>query len=1025
MLGFIFYKLFGKTDTLAYELESFVIFSVSERCGEGPSKELKMRITYSISSLMKALAVLPVLLASMTSVEAQLPLMKSDKICLIGNGLADRMQHDGWVETVIQSELPEHELSFRNLSLSGDTVTSRLRSAGFMSREKYLAHCEADVLFFFFGYNESFAGEEGVASFKKDLGGMIEKLRKSKFNHESAPRFVLFSPIAHEDLKDANLPDGSFNNGNLALYTKAIAEVAEAKGVAFVDLFSSTRELYASAQGPLTLNGIHLLPEGNKQLAGIIAKVLTGKTVSLNKPLEAIRQAVLDKNWHWHNRYRATDGNDVWGSRAKLAFVDGQTNAEVLQHELVMLDVMTANRDSAIWAAANGRNFTVDDSNVPVAVPVVSNVGGGSKSSNAKKEGSDKYLEGEEAIEKMEIPEGYEVNLFADESTSPGLINPVQMQVDTKGRLWAACWSTYPKWEPLQEMTDSILILPDDDDDGKADRVIEFAKVHNPLGFEFWNGGVIVTSQPDVLFLKDTDGDDVADVRVVLLQGIGSADTHHSANNLVYGPDGAIYWQSGVFLKNSVEHPWGAALKTNATAMYRFDPRSYTISVHVGNGPNPHGISFDRWGYQFISDGTGGKTFQVRPEGEGFEKFQFLKTQVRPVTANAIISSANFPKEIQQDFILMNVIGYLGVKRYDVHRDGFQGGETNYQQGELWGAPTDNFLKSSDKNFRPSDAVFGADGALYISDWHNVIIGHMQHNIRDPKRDKKKGRIYRMVYKGNPLQEKVAIDGLPIPALLKNLEHPIDDVRQRTRVELSERATEKVVSAVSEWIKGFDSKSEEHAHHLLEALWVCQQHNVRNTELLKTVLESPNPHARIAAATVQHLWGPADLTKGVKFAVKEEEKLAVKVPAHLSADYRKAYVLGAEVFQREGHCATCHQLNGEGLDPAYPPLAGSEWLEGSDERLIKLTLHGLWGPITVKGKHYGPEGGVPPMTRFAELLNDEEVAAVLTYVRNSWGNKEPAIQVETVRVIRAANSERSSFWKPEELLKEHPMEAEE
>ena len=162
-----------------------------------------------------------------------------------------------------------------------------------------------------------------MASFKKDLGGMIEKLRKSKFNHESAPRFVLFSPIAHEDLKDANLPDGSFNNGNLALYTKAIAEVAEAKGVAFVDLFSSTRELYASAQGPLTLNGIHLLPEGNKQLAGIIAKVLTGKTVSLNKPLEAIRQAVLDKNWHWHNRYRATDGNDVWGSRAKLAFVDG------------------------------------------------------------------------------------------------------------------------------------------------------------------------------------------------------------------------------------------------------------------------------------------------------------------------------------------------------------------------------------------------------------------------------------------------------------------------------------------------------------------------------------------------------------------------------------------------------------------------------------------------------------------------------------------------------------------------------
>ena len=270
-------------DTLAYWLESFITFFAFERCGQNPSKEFKMKTIYSTSALKKVPVILLSLLAGVSSVEAQLPLMKSDKVCLIGNGLADRMQHDGWVETVIQSELPEHQLSFRNLSLSGDTVTSRLRSAGFMSREKYLAHCETDVLFFFFGYNESFAGEEGVASFKKNLGGMIDKFRKSKFNGESTPRFVLFSPIAHEDLKSPNLPDGSVNNRNLALYTKAMAEVAEAKGVAFVDLFSTTQKLYADAEEPLTLNGVHLLPEGNKQLAGIIAKALTGKSQVLNR----------------------------------------------------------------------------------------------------------------------------------------------------------------------------------------------------------------------------------------------------------------------------------------------------------------------------------------------------------------------------------------------------------------------------------------------------------------------------------------------------------------------------------------------------------------------------------------------------------------------------------------------------------------------------------------------------------------------------------------------------------------------
>lgn len=972
---------------------------------------------------LRALALLPALFSVMATTQAQLPLQESDTICLIGNGLGDRMQHDGWVEALLQSELPEHQLSFRNLAYSGDTVTSRPRSKEFASPEQYLSHCKADVLFVFFGYNESFAGEKGIPGFKKDLGAMIEKYRGLKFNGESEPRFVLFSPIAHEDLNDPNLPDGSANNRNLALYATAIAEVAKEKEVAFVDLFNPSQKLYEESQVPLTLNGIHLLPEGNKQLAWVTAFALTGKPPGANKSLEPVRQAVLDKNWHWHNRYRAMDGNDVWGSRSKLAFVDGQNNGEVLQHELTMLDVMTANRDPAIWAAVKGASYKVDDSNVPDPVPVISNVGGGSKSSKPEKEGSDRYLGGEDALEKISVPKGYEVNLFADEHSIPGLINPVQMQVDTKGRLWAACWSTYPKWEPLKEMSDSILILPDDDGDGKADRAIEFAKVHNPVGFEFWNGGVIVTSQPDVLFLKDTDGDDIADVRVVLLQGIGSADTHHSANNLIFGPDGAIYWQSGIFQRNSHEHPWGPSLSTGASAMYRFDPRRYTISLHAGNSPNPHGTSFDRWGYHFANDGTGGRSYQVRPSGNGFKMHPLVKKEVRPVAADAIVSSSNFPEDVQQDFLLMNVIGYLGVKRYELHRDGFKDKEIDYKQGEIWGTPTDDFFRSSDKNFRPTDAVFGADGALYVSDWHNVIIGHMQHNIRDPKRDRQHGRIYRMVYKDRPLQKNVAIDGLPIPDLLKNLEHPIDDVRHRTRVELSERDSAEVISAVSQWIKAFDPKKEEHAHHLLEALWVHQQHNVKNEALLLAVLESPNPHARIAAATVKHMWGPADPAKGGGSPPEEKEKKPrVRKPKHLGKNDGKAYLRGAEVYSREAHCVTCHQPNGEGLAPAYPPLAGSEWVQGSDERLIKLTLHGLWGPITVKGEHYGPEGGVPPMTRFAELINDAEVADVLTYIRNSWGNKGPAISPEAVEKVRAAHSKRSSFWSPEELLKDHPME---
>jgi len=953
---------------------------------------------------------------------AQLPLQQDDTVCLIGNALADRMQHDGWVETILQSQLAGKNIIFRNLAVSGDTVTSRPRSKGVPSVENILAHKKADVVFAFFGYNESFGGPAKLPSFKADLAKMIDNYRAAKFNGESAPRIVLFSPIAHENLRDPLLPDGTANNANLALYSEAMKQVAAEKGVAFVDLFSTTQVLYAKAKTPLTLNGIHPLPEGNRQIGEVIATAVVGKPVSATPAMEPLRKAVMDKDWHWHNRFRATDENDIWGGRSGLKFVKGQTNAEVLQHEMVMLDVMTANRDKRIHAVAQGKNHKVDDSNVPKPVPVISNVGGGSKSSNAQKEGSDDYLSGKESLKKINVPEGFAVNLFADEAMFPALANPVQLQVDVKGRLWAACWATYPKWEPLKEMNDSLLILPDENRDGVADKAIEFAKVHNPLAFAFWGGGVIVCSQPDILFLKDTDGDDVADVRIVLHQATGSADTHHAANNFIIGPDGGLYWQSGIFLQHNYEHPWGPSLNSTASGMYRFDPKRHTIQFIAGNSPNPHGTSFDRWGYLFASDGTGGRAFQVRPDGNGFKMFPVLNKEVRPVPANAIISSANFPDDLQQDFLVCNAIGYLGIKRYELKRDGHTSGKQTFKQGEIWGEPTPDFLRSDDKNFRPADAEFGSDGALYVADWQNVIIGHMQHNIRDPKRDKKHGRIFRMIHKGRPLQEPVAIHGQPIPALLDVLKHPIDGVRERARTELDGRDIAEVMPALREWIKQFDPKKAGHAHPLLEALWYHQRHNVRDQALLTALLESPEPHARIAAATVKHFWGPADPTKGMAPTqiVDIVEKIEIKVPPHLTGDAAKTYEVGGQVFH--ANCTSCHQTNGQGLDPAFPPLVGTPWVVGSEERITKIVLHGIHGKIEVNGKTYDPEKGVPPMTAFGSILKDEEIAAVLTYVRNSWGNKAAPVLPETVKKVREANKTRDIFWKPEELLKDHPLE---
>lgn len=792
---------------------------------------------------------------------------RGDVIALIGNALGERFQHHGALEAPIQAALPSQELSFRNLCVSGDRVGKFPRSSECPSVNAYLQHVGADVILCFFGYNESF--EDKPKDYGKRLLNQVHDLRSYQPNGESFPRIVLFSPIAHEDLEDANLPSGRANNKRLARYAEATRGAAEEAGVAFVDLFEVSRKLYREEPGALTINGIHLNERGCTLLGRHIAAQLTGRENFDEETLSGLRAAVTDKNWHWFNRYRATDGNDIWGGRSKISYAEGQNNAVVLWRELVMFDAMTASRDHAIWALARGNEYAPDDDEVPPPFSVVSNVGGKSPSSKAQKEGSTTYLTGEEAIAKMRIPKGFEVKLFADEAMFPELANPVQMQVDGRGRLWVAAWHTYPKWEPLKKMRDALLIFEDTDGDGRADSCKEFARVHNPVGFEFWNGGVLVTSAPDLLFLKDTDGDDVADVREVILGGFGSADTHHAANNLVMGPDGGIYWQSGIFLQNAHEHPWGAPLVTGASGMYRFDPRRSTIAFQAALNHNPHGISFDAWGYHYATDGTSGRAYQVRPEGKGFKMHELLKRQYRPVPANAVISSENFPEELQGDFLIANTIGFRGIMSYDLHRDGYDNPKRGI--GEVWGTPGVELVRSEDGNFRPTDMVFGAEGALYFSDWCNVIIGHSAHHIRDPNRDKQHGRIYRMIHEGRPLQEPVAIAEEPLDKLMHNLEHPVDGVRHRTRIELSGRATGEVIAACKEWLGRWDPQNPDHARYILEALWVHQQHNVRDRELLDVVLALPVEHARIAGAAVKHHWDVADPALGLQEIEEEEE----------------------------------------------------------------------------------------------------------------------------------------------------------
>ena len=809
---------------------------------------------------------------------AKFELNKGDHVCVIGNTLAERMQHDGWLETLIQARFPDHELVFRDLGYSADEVSfdKRLRSKDFGTPDEWLsgisppphkvpgaadnrfahANTKADVIFAFFGYNESFAGEKGLPGFKKDLDEMLKHMLGQKYNGKSAPRIVLFSPIAHQNLKNPNLPDGTENNKRLKLYTDAMAEVAKANNLTFIDLFTPTQELFRSMQdvsgehSAFTINGVHLTEKGNFNVATTADHALFGKrdNAPSRDQLERLRAVVKDKNWHWFHRYRTTDGYSNHGARGALKFTDDQSNYIVLQRESEILDVMTSNRDKRIWAVAQGKDpGPADDFNTPPFIPVKTNKPG--KGPN----GAHVFLGAEEAIEHMTLGPNLKINLFASEEQFPELVEPVQMSFDTKGRLWVAAWATYPHFIPKQPMNDKLLILEDTDNDGKADKCNTFiADLHNPTGFEFWNGGVIVAQGPDVLFIKDIDGDDKYDVKQRIVHGMDTADTHHTANSFTFDPGGGLYWQEGTFHHTQVETPYGPAVRSINAGVFRYEPLTQKFEVYVPyRFANPHGHVFDRWGQDFVTDGTGAETYWAATFS-GMTHFpdkhakppKPYEQRTRPCSATEILSSRHFPDEMRGNLLVNNVIGFQGILQYK-----FADKDSGFAATEI-----EPIVQSDDPNFRPADLEIAPDGSLYFTDWHNPIIGHMQHNLRDPNRDRTHGRVYRITYEGRQLVKPAKIDGEPLEKLLELLKDTDNRVRYRAKLELSERKGEEVLSAVDKWAGALDKNDKEYEHHMMEALWVHQWNNHVNADLLKRMLRSPEPRARAAATRVLWAW---------------------------------------------------------------------------------------------------------------------------------------------------------------------------
>lgn len=775
-----------------------------------------------------------------------LELRQSERIALVGGSLAERMNLFGYFETLLQLRFPEKELIFRNFGWPADEVGNQQRPDNYTAIDDPLVEFGPELFICFFGFNEHFAGDspEVLAKFKQDYVHWIDNQRK-RFDKPGRPvRFVLVSPIAFEKTDNPLLPSGQANNQVLLKYVEAIDQLSAELKLPFVDLYSPTHESYQlQPQSKLTINGIHLNEAGDRLVSGQLDSQLfkgphpTGMDVSL---AQQVRATVNDKSWLHLQDYRMLNGWYVYGGRRTW-------DTETFPGEYQKIRKMVSVRDRYIWDMVQGKQVPAqpDDSQTGEVFIPETMFGTRDDAFREKREPKTlKYPTPEESIQQMKVPEGFEVQLFASEREFPELANPTQMAFDSKGRLWVSCMINYPQWLPgAAKPGDKLLVFEDTDQDGRADVCKTFYdKLICPTGFEFYQDGVLVIDQPRIIFLRDTDGDDVADEVTHLIDGIATDDTHHTMGAWEWSHGGLLYMLEGVAMSTTMETPWGPFRNKGPSGAYIWDPLSWRFHYFRTPGyGNPWCMVFDRWGMGTVGDGTGAQQHWSSPlSGVNVPQRRTLRPNfdnqgMRPVIGSEFLLSRHLPDDVQGQFIYACVINMHGLTRFEVGDDPEGAGYAGKRIEDLIDSP-DNF-------FRPVDPQIGPDGAVWFGDWCNALIGHMQYSQRDPNRDHVHGRLFRLVYKNRPLLTPVLQHGKSIEELLGQLEEYEPRTRYRARRELRARPKDQVLAAVERWI----GQGEPSPNKLCEALWLQESFRQIDPVLVNRIMDCSDFNARAAA----------------------------------------------------------------------------------------------------------------------------------------------------------------------------------
>ena len=371
----------------------------------------------------------------------------------------------------------------------------------------------------------------------------------------------------------------------------------------------------------------------------------------------------------------------------------------------------------------------------------------------------------------IQIPPGFKLELFAAE---PDISTPISAAWDEKGRLWLLETTDYPNEINVDDNSgnDKITILEDTDNDGKADKFTTFAdRLSVPTSLTFHQGGVIVAQAPHFLYLKDTDGDDKADIREIIMTGWGTFDTHAGPSNLRYGFDN---WIWGVVGYSAFDGIAGSDSLQFSQGVYRFRPDGSKMELMGSTSNNTWGLGFSETFDIFASTANNthsaylgipnrffvdvsGITSRTVQKIDGHYSFHPITKNFRQVdvfggftaaAGHSLYTARDFPREFWNRVALVcEPTGHL-LHQAILEKDG-----AGFTERDGW-----NLLASADEWVSPVQAEVGPDGAVWILDWYNFII---QHNPTppgfengpgnahiNPLRDKVHGRIYRLSYEG-------------------------------------------------------------------------------------------------------------------------------------------------------------------------------------------------------------------------------------------------------------------------------------